>query len=213
MNVRTYMTPHPETIGPRDVLAQAQEKMSRGRFRRLPVVDASGALIGMLTERDLRPHQGYLPTTHVDAAMTENAITVGPDTPIEAAADVMLQRKIGGLPVVDSGKLVGIITETDLLQGLLRSVSGGEDGSSRIDFEFTTPEQTFAIAVEAVEAAGATILGLGTLRTVGEGGRTFYLRVLAKDIQPLADILQQKGYRVRAVHPSPQPPSPQPPKP
>jgi acetoin utilization protein AcuB len=205
MNVHTWMTPNPETIGPRDLLSVAQDKMQRGHFRRLPVMDHDGRLIGIITERDLRAHIGYLPTTHVDAAMSETPITIGPNQPIETAATVMLQRKIGGLPVVaDDGTLLGIITESDLLQGLLRSVSGGEDASSRIDFQFTTAAQTFADAVRVVEAAGATILGLGTLRTAAAtGARTFCLRVLTSDPAPLADALQRSGYAVQAVHSSP----------
>jgi CBS domain-containing protein len=115
------MTEKPETIRPTDVLALAQEKMAKGGFRRLPVVDDSGHLIGIITDRDLREHKGFLPTTRVTAAIVENPVTVSPDDTIEAAAHLMLERKIGGLPVVASdGQLVGIITETDLLSGFVQ---------------------------------------------------------------------------------------------
>ncbi len=118
--VRSYMTPNPETIGSRDLLSVAHEKMERGGFRRLPVVDAAGTLTGIVTDRDLQRHNGYWPTTHVDAAMVEPAITIGPDQSIGEAARLMLDRKIGGLPVVDGGKLIGIVTETDLLRAFLQ---------------------------------------------------------------------------------------------
>ncbi|MBI1814833.1 MAG: CBS domain-containing protein [Deltaproteobacteria bacterium] len=121
MTVRDWMTANPQTISPRDMLALAQDKMIRGRYRRLPVLDVSGALIGMLAQGDLRPFAGYLPTTRVDAAMVEQPFTIGPDEPVEAAAKLMLERKVGGLPVTDdAGKLMGIITESDLLRVLLR---------------------------------------------------------------------------------------------
>jgi CBS-domain-containing membrane protein len=121
MTVRVWMTANPETISPRDMLALAQEKMTRGRYRRLPVLDVSGALVGILTQGDLRPFAGYLPTTRVDAAMMEKPFTIGPDEAVEAAAKLMLDRKMGGLPVVDvDGRLIGIITESDLLRVLLR---------------------------------------------------------------------------------------------
>jgi acetoin utilization protein AcuB len=202
MTVRTWMTPDPQTIGPQDSLAAAQEKMGRGRFRRLPVVDASGALLGILTERDLRQHIGYLPTTHVNAAMTEKALTIGPDEPIESAAALMLERKIGGLPVVgEDGKLLGIVTVTDLLQGLLHGVGGSEDTSGRIDLRLVSPQQTVAEAVQTIESAGAIILGLGTQRSTAAAERTFYVRLLAPDLAPLAELLRQRGYAVEAVHP------------
>ena len=121
MAVRDWMTEKPETVKPTDVLALAQEKMAKGGFRRLPVVDDSGRLIGILTDRDLREHRGYLPATRVTAAMVENPVTIGPDNSIEDAAHLMLSRKIGGLPVVSSdGELIGIITETDLLSGFVQ---------------------------------------------------------------------------------------------
>lgn len=121
MTIRSYMTPNPQTIGSRDLLSLAHEKMDRGGFRRLPVVDTSGGLIGIVTDRDLRRHDGYWPTTHVDAAMVEPAITVGADQSIADAARLMLDHKIGGLPVVDgNGRLIGIVTETDLLRAFLR---------------------------------------------------------------------------------------------
>jgi len=204
MTVRTWMTRDPQTIGPKESLEAAQAKMSRGRFRRLPVVDDSGALVGILSESDLRQHVGYLGTTHVNAAMSEKVLTIGPDQPIEAAAALLLQQKIGGLPVVgDDGKLLGIVTVTDLLQGLLHSVGGSEDTSGRIDIELARPEQTLADAVQALESAGAVILGLGAPRSRAAAERTFYVRVLAPDLAPLADLLRKKGYAVRAVH-SPQ---------
>ncbi len=202
MKVSTWMTKDPVTITPHETLEAADAKMKAGRFRRLPVVGDRGQLLGIVTSRDLAEHHGYLAITRVNAAMVEKPLTVTPDTPIEAATALLLQHKIGGLPVVASdGQLLGIITATDLLRGLLQGLSGGEAVSGRIDFQFTNPEQTFASAVALVEAAGGTILGLGTLRAEDEGGtRTFYLRVLGRNIELLAEALRRNGYAVGAVH-------------
>ena len=121
MNVRGSMTPNPQTIGSTEMLATARERMRNGRFRRLLVVDDAGALVGILTDGNLREHPGELATTPVSGAMTAKPVTVNPDAAIDTAASLMLERKIGGLPVVaEDGKLVGIITETDLLRGFLR---------------------------------------------------------------------------------------------
>jgi acetoin utilization protein AcuB len=123
MRVRDLMTPNPATIRPADMLSAAQERMLAGRFRRLPVVDDKGNMVAILADGDLRAHLGHLPVTRVTAAMVEKPVTVLSDAPIETAAELMLQHKIGGLPVIDGdGRLVGIITETDLLRGLLEQL-------------------------------------------------------------------------------------------
>jgi acetoin utilization protein AcuB len=197
------MTEAVQTIHADDLLETAAQKMTQGRFRRMPVVDQNGVLIGILSERDLRQHHGYLPVTRVSAAMTEHPITIAPDAPIETAAELLLEHKIGGLPVVSQeGNLTGIITETDLLTGFLQGLAGGEQTSTRIDFEFTSEKQTFADAVLAVEKAGGMILGLGTTRAAQEPaeGRTFYLRVCGQDIEGIAEALRKAHYAVRAVH-------------
>jgi acetoin utilization protein AcuB len=132
LKVRGFMTPNPQTIHPNEMLAVAREKMTAGRFRRLPVVDDAGNLLGILTDGDLREHVGYLTGTKVTAAMVEKPITVPADAPIDVAADLMLQHKIGGLPVVEStGKMVGIITETDLLHAWLHHLRGPDATSNQ----------------------------------------------------------------------------------
>lgn len=129
--VRSFMTPAPETVQPGDVLALAEEKMRRGRFRRLPVVDAQGRLLGILSDGDLRAHGGYLESTRVTAAMVENPCTVSAEAPIEEAVEKMLERGIGGLPVLDGdGNLAGIVTESDVLRGFLALLrTGGLDAA------------------------------------------------------------------------------------
>ncbi len=202
MKVRSWMTAPPETVRPDDTLETARDKMARGSFRSLPVLDDRGNLIAMLTDRDLRQHLGYLSSTRVTAAMVERPLTVHPDTPIETAAALILDKKVGGLPVLDeSGSLLGIVTVTDLLRGLLRMVRGGEHESVRIDIEFSNLEQTFAEAVRLAESAGGTILGLGTLLEDDQAERrTFYLRVLARDLEKLTHALREGGYVVKEVH-------------
>jgi acetoin utilization protein AcuB len=115
------MTRHPETIGPGDMLLKAKEMMDAGGFRRLPVVH-EGRVVGILTERDLREHGGYLKSTKVDAAMKTPVVSVDSKASVEEAARLMLANKIGGLPVVDGGKLIGIVTSSDMLRAFLNVV-------------------------------------------------------------------------------------------
>jgi len=99
--------------------------MDAGRFRRLPVIE-NGELVGIITERDIRQHWGYLDSTKVDAAMTANPVTITSRDTAENAARLMLQHKIGGLPVVENGKLIGIVSTSDLLRALLNVVQAAE---------------------------------------------------------------------------------------
>jgi len=131
MKVKDLMTAEPKTVCPTDALSLVEAKMREGRFRRVLVVDDRAVLLGIVTDRDLRQHTGYLATTKVSAAMRENPITVTDEAAIEAAAQLMIWHKIGGLPVVDdSGRLVGIITESDLLLALVDARNARQSANS-----------------------------------------------------------------------------------
>ena len=121
MQVTNWMTPNPVCIGPRETLAKAGALMAAGGFRQLPVVD-SGALIGIVTDRDLRHHTGYLESTLVDAAMTSCPVVISPADSVEVAAKLMIQHKIGAVPVVEHGRTVGIVSTSDLLKALLNVI-------------------------------------------------------------------------------------------
>jgi nucleotide-binding universal stress UspA family protein len=118
--VRAWMTNNPVIAGLEDKLSTVEAKMREGDFRTIPVVKDS-AVVGILTDRDLRRLTGMLDATRVKDAMTETVITVTPDTTINDAARLLRQRKIGGLPVIDDGKLAGMITVTDVLEALTES--------------------------------------------------------------------------------------------
>jgi acetoin utilization protein AcuB len=128
--VRDWMTPHPITIDPKTTLPDAHRLMKDSHIRRLPVVDRS-RLVGIVTLGDVREAQPSAATTlsiyelnyllsklTVERLMTREPITVAPDATIAEAARLMLQHKIGGLPVVEpvGNKLVGIITESDIFR-------------------------------------------------------------------------------------------------
>jgi acetoin utilization protein AcuB len=92
--------------------------MAAGGFRQLPVVDGA-SLVGIITDRDLRGQDGSLEFRLVDAAMTSGPLVVHPEESAETAAKLMMRHKIGALPVVQDGRVIGIISTTDLLGALL----------------------------------------------------------------------------------------------
>ena len=125
MQITNAMTRNPVTIRSSDELAKAKSLMKSCGFRRLPVVD-DGQLVGILTERDLREHAGHLENTRANAVMRTALVTIAPEGTVEEAARLMLKHKIGGLPIVTDGRLLGIVTTSDLLAAFLRVLQATE---------------------------------------------------------------------------------------
>ena len=122
---------------PGESTLHARETMERHRVNQLPVlVDATGRILGILTDRDLHEHHGHLRERRVSGAMTEAPATVTPDDSIETAAQLLLDRRVGALPVLDGDRhLAGILTATDLLRGLLHRPGRAGVRTSRDNLE------------------------------------------------------------------------------
>lgn len=132
--VEQVMTREPAVVTPNDPIRMAIQRMRESRCRRLPVVE-DGKVVGIVSDRDLRRatnsplvlrerwyDEFMLDHVQVRACMTADPVTVSPATPIVEAAKLMRDKKFGGLPVVANGRLVGIVTETDLLNYLIRTL-------------------------------------------------------------------------------------------
>jgi CBS domain-containing protein len=126
--VKDIMTKEVSTLGRNDTLDFADDIMTLERIRHLPVLD-EGRVVGVVSQRDLfrsalaaalgygeKAQKRLLRTIRVKEVMSEPAITVSPEAPVKEATRLMLDRKIGCLPVVDGHSLVGIVTETDVLR-------------------------------------------------------------------------------------------------
>jgi acetoin utilization protein AcuB len=134
MNVSAIMTKKPITVTLDEAMNSAIRKMKDGNFKHLPVVDPAGAVVGIVTDRDLKrasPSDATLLEVHellyllekvkVSQVMTKKPITAGLEMSVSTAAGLLVKHKIGCLPVVDNGKLVGIVTQTDLLNYLAQA--------------------------------------------------------------------------------------------
>lgn len=128
MLVKDRMSTALRTLDRNDELAVADDLMKQERIRHLPVLDENGDLCGIVSQRDLfrgallralgygsHAEDMMLHKIRVKEIMTEDPYTVSADTPLQAAAKVMLEHKIGCLPVVDGTTLVGLLTESDLI--------------------------------------------------------------------------------------------------
>lgn len=201
MRVGQKMTHNPVTVGPNDTLDKAAKKMNAGRFRRLPVVE-KGDVVGILTDRDLRQNLSHLDRTKINAVMSKPVVTVTPLTTLEHATHLMLQHKIGGLPVVDDrGALVGMITASDMLGAFLSFVGAAGEDSSRIDVSLTGDAERIATAAEIAAQQSGEVLGLGTYRVEDEESPVFYVRVRTEDVGGVVQALEENGFDVLAVHP------------
>jgi acetoin utilization protein AcuB len=196
MIVAELMTQNPQTVGPSDSLEVAHEKMQVGWFRQLPVV-YEGKLVGILTDRDMRQHVGQLTHTRVDAVMSGHPFSVQASTPVEQAAHLLVTNKVGSLPVLEHGKLVGIITATDMLQALEAILGGSADDGVRIDLDAAgSGEITAAISLRTI----CPVLGVGTYRRKGKESEVLYVRVPAVGAQRAARALERYGFKLLAIH-------------
>ncbi len=162
MPVRRWMRQPVVTVGLDTPVREAVRLMQSHRVRHLPVLDAGGRLAGIVTDRDLRQvvfdpavearlgdAAGALEAIPMREIMTWGVITVRPGTDVRQAARLMHERKIGALPVVEQGRVVGILTETDVLaafqQALGRDVTtveplrAGPDAGANYDYGFPPP--------------------------------------------------------------------------
>jgi CBS domain-containing protein len=136
MQIREMMSREVVTIAPTDSCLDAVVRMQRARVRHLPVVNRDGLLVGVLTDRDLRHHLfspkifGALGSTPVDALldgvrvaeiMSTQVVSAEVGTSLADAADTMRKHRVGSLPVVERGRVVGIVTEVDVLRQIVQA--------------------------------------------------------------------------------------------
>lgn len=130
MKVIDVMTRDPLTLTPTETIGQADELMTQNKFRQIPVV-SNRELVGIITDRDVRsflsgsifasPHdRDHAFNTPVREIMTTDPITVSPEDDLQEVLELLIEEKMGGIPVVDDNEgLVGIVTYVDMLRCLL----------------------------------------------------------------------------------------------
>jgi acetoin utilization protein AcuB len=185
------------TIHPKLPMQDALSLMLKEQIRRLPIVDNHGRLIGIVSERDLlhaSPSNAtslnvwelnyLLSKTTVAEIMTSNVISINEDTPIEEAARIMADNKIGGLTVVRDDKVVGIITETDLFKIFLELLGAREPG---IRLAALVPNKAGELAqlTTAIFNAGGNIVALGTFLGESTENREVTIKVSGINAQEL----------------------------
>jgi acetoin utilization protein AcuB len=190
--VRERMSTQPVTVTSNTPITEALRIMRQGDVRRMPVMDEDGKLVGIVSEKDLLyaspspvssltvSEMHYL-LSHllVSELMSREVITVDPDTPVEEAARIMADYKIGGLPVMEGDHLVGILTETDVFTVLLEMFGAREKG---LRLTLQIPERKGEIARISLTIAqlGGNILALGTFW--GDDPNTAVVTIKVEDV-------------------------------
>lgn len=206
MFVRWKMTPNPVVIDPETSMLDALHIMKEKKIRRLPVV-AHGKLVGIVTERDLKESQSLKATslsifelnyllakTPVKEVMTKNPITVTPDTTIEEAAVIMRDNEISGLPVVEDGKVVGIVTETDIFDMLVKLL--GFRRGIRITLYLENKIGAIADLAGIFKDLNINIISIVVFDEENKEEGNVVVRVEAEDTDKIVSALESKGIRV-----------------
>lgn len=173
MFVRDFMTENPITMRLDGDYLAAIAVMRAGKFRRLPVVDDDGRLIGIISLSTLEsahppeaPRQQAIQSDgvllRVSELMTRDVVTVSPDYPLEEAAGLMIKHRIGSLPVLEDDQVVGIITDTDIFRVLVQVLGAGST-TIRISVEVDNRPGQFAEITQRIASIGGNILSIASL--------------------------------------------------
>jgi acetoin utilization protein AcuB len=192
MLVRERMSRQPVTITADTPITEALKVMRQKHVRRLPVLDQEGKMVGIVSEKDLlyaspspatslSIYEMHYMLTHLNTSelMSTQVITVTPETPVEEAARIMADNKIGGLPVVEDGRLVGIITETDIFKVFLEML-GARDKGIRLTLDIPERKGEMARITTAIAQLDGNILALSTF--LGDDPTTAVVTVKVEDV-------------------------------
>jgi acetoin utilization protein AcuB len=210
MRVERRMKARVVTIQRDESVDLAQTLMAVHGIRHLPVLEGQ-RLVGILSDRDVlgvmvqqrpgacgsRAGKAYFlpPGVRVEEVMTEDPVVVARGTDIEEAARLLIARKIGCLPVVDRGRVVGIITETDVLE-VFTELMGLLESSSRIDIALGRDPLALERTSSIIRRHRGKIISVGISPSRGSTPRVHHFRLKDCDTGPIASSLRRAGFRV-----------------
>ena len=189
MLVRDHMSRRIVGVAPHDTVQRAQEIMREHGVRHLPVLRGS-RLAGILSDRDLRGARQS--TKWVQDLMTLNPISISPDAAVDEAAGMMDARKVSSLPVVESGRVIGILTTTDVLRAFV-ALSGAVEPTTRVIIAARHGRGIESQVRHIVHACH------GELKWIHQQGRNLHLRLKARHVDDIVHALEGAGLNVTAV--------------
>ena len=210
MYVGWHMKTNLVTVSPEASILKAREMMDSHKISHLPVTDGKAHLLGLITDRDLKKAWASSATTlsiyeltyvlqkvKVETIMTQEVTAATPDMTIEQAASLLRDKKIGSLPVVQDGKLVGILTTADLMEVLLNAMGATGQDSKRLSLLVKDRIGTLADLGEHMRRADINIRSIIIVPLRGHKEVwQLILRVNVEAAAQAAQVLQEAGYRV-----------------
>ncbi|MCR4400196.1 MAG: CBS and ACT domain-containing protein [Syntrophomonadaceae bacterium] len=212
MRVRDYMSTDVKTIGLDASVLDAFALMNENNIRRLPVMDGD-KLVGIVTLSDLENVPANQPTTLSFFGTSyllektllrdvlpkhQELITIHPDDYVETAASLMKKHKISTLPVVLDGRLVGIITESDIFDALIR-IMGVDSRGTRIDLKLVDRPGELAKVATIISDLGGNIANIVRVDLPGRDDVHLILRITCTDSQRMVSALREKGFEIESV--------------
>lgn len=206
MFVRERMTVNPLTVTENTPVFEAGELLRKNNIARLPVLK-DGKLVGIITQEDLlkvSPSQAttlsvwelnyVLSKIQVKDGMTKNPVTISPDATLEEAAMLMRDKKVGALPVVENGKLIGIITESDIFDAFL-DLMGLKRTGTRLTIDLEDRIGAIADLTEIIKMQGINIISMALFHGPENQGQ-LVLRLDSNQSDQLVKEIQSKGFKV-----------------
>ena len=208
MIVAKRMMRNPVFVDENDSMKKAMDIMKEREIRHLPVLKGGDKLVGILTERDIKqasPSSAtaleireifyLLDKVKVKQIMTRRVFTISSDAPIEEAALIMREKKIGCLPVVAGGKLVGILTETDILDAFLDAMGVNGPGY-RVELALPNRPGMLLEVVKLLKDFDANIVSVATASHDDPGMKILILRIETKNYKVLKAAIKKSGYEI-----------------
>lgn len=185
------------TIKKEASIQEALALMKQESIRHLPVVGTEKDLVGWVTDADLRGVliASMLEELTLEDVMIRKPITGTPDMPLEEAARVLLEKRVGGLPVVESGSIVGIITVIDILSAFITFL-GLFTESSRLDVRVGGSDNPLPELTRIVKHRGAEIVSICHLPDDENDEFTYSIRLKKTDLEPIITELKKHGIEV-----------------
>ncbi len=196
MKIKSLMITSPVTVSETASIQNAIELMKEKGFRHLPVVTKGNKLKGFVTLSGLK--QGLIPAMVGDLTLADlmilDPITVAPDDDLETAARLIYEHKISGMPVVKNDKVVGIITESDILRAFI-DMMGILTGGSRLDVAVGDEPEAFNQVVEIIRSQGGEIINIG-MTAKQSSQRVYTFRLSTLKTKPIEKALAKAGFQV-----------------
>jgi acetoin utilization protein AcuB len=195
MLIKDWMSREVTTVTRDTSMLKASKIFKDNNFRRLPVVDEGGKLVGIVTDRDIKDaspskattldvHELYylLSEIKIKDIMTPSPFTINVNDSLEKAAIKMLEKRVEGLPVVDDkSQVVGIITETDIFKALV-NITGAYQGGIKIGLKISSQPGSLKPVLDLLRSHGARVISVLTYHDQAEQGfRQVYMRIQDMD--------------------------------